>query len=111
MALFGIRGPQPPKPPAASADLIPIMHIDLTKRYDVYCTVTGEERLYENVRFIAIRTFERQSEYSSGLIGGYLEIETADGAKMLIPSYGIQLLCEHGMQPAFRVLRSWGNSF
>jgi hypothetical protein len=111
MGLFGHRGPQPSPPPADSPDLIPITHIDLTKRYDVYCTVTGEERLYENVKFVAIRTFERQSAYSSGLIGGYLEIEAADGAKMLIPSYGIQLLCEHGTQPAFRVLRSWGNNF
>ena len=110
MALFGNRRPQP-QPPADTADLIPIAHLDLTKRYDVYCTVTGEERVYENVKFVAYRTLEQPSTYYPGLVGGFLELEAVDGAKMLIPSFGIQLLCEHGTLPAYKVLRSWGNNF
>src|SRR5262245_35541697 len=111
MGLFGNRTQQPSPPRSESVDQIPITNIDLTKRYDIYCSVMGEERLYENMRFVAVRTFERRTEYSSGLIDGYLEIEAADGSKLLIPSYGIQLLCEHGTRPAFKVLRTWGNYY
>jgi hypothetical protein len=107
MGLFGFRRtlPLPPRPEPVIP--IAITPIDVTKRYDVYCGVTGEERMYENICFVGIRTFERITEYSSGIIGGYLEIETADNSRLLIPMYGIQLICEHGTQPAFQVLRRW----
>lgn len=67
----------------------------------------SEERLYENVRFIGIRTFERPTEYSLGL-GGFLEVEATDGARILIPQFGIQLMCEHGAKPVYKILRTWG---
>jgi hypothetical protein len=76
----------------------------------VYCSLTGEERVYEDVRFVGIRTFDRQTEFSSGLISGFLEIEARDGARLLIPSFGIQLLCEHGTRPAYKVTRRWGGT-
>jgi hypothetical protein len=43
----------------------------------------------------------------SGSFGNYLEIETIFGSRMLITSYGIHLICEHGTKPAFKVFRSW----
>jgi hypothetical protein len=111
MGLFNSRakaatpsaGPEP-------ADRIPISQIDLTKRYDVYCSDLGHDRLYENVRFVGIRTFDRITEFSSGLIGGFLEIEAVDGSRWLIPNFGIRLMCEHGAQPVFKVLRHRRNS-
>jgi hypothetical protein len=83
MGLF--RSGRPVANPPAAADLanrIPLAQIDMHKRYDVYCTVPGEERLYENVRFVGIRTFDRITEFSSGFVSGFLEIETADGARL-----------------------------
>ncbi|OWK36733.1 hypothetical protein [Fimbriiglobus ruber] len=112
MGLFGSRQPAPTPPTAVEqANHIPVSQFDTEKRYDVYCLATGEERLYEDVRFVGIRTFDRITEFSSGLVSGFLEIEATDGARLLIPSFGIQLICEHGGQPAFRVLRQWGNNW
>ena len=74
MGLFNSRQRKPPLPHSAQANHIPISQMDLTKRYDIYCTDLNHDRLYENVRFIGIRTFDRVTEFSSGLIGGFLEI-------------------------------------
>ena len=43
-------------------------------------------------------------------MGGFLEIEARDGSRLLIPSFGIQLLCEHGTRPEFKVTRRWANT-
>jgi hypothetical protein len=88
---------------------IPVSHVDVNKRYDVYCMLSGEERVYENVVFVGIRTFDAMYEFTGHIAGGYLEIEAPDGTRMLIPQYGIQLICDHGAQPAHRVVRRWGN--
>lgn len=111
LGLFNFRRPTVAGQRVAPSDQIPITPIDLSKRYDVYSTEYSHDRLYEGVRFVAIRTFDRISQYSSGLVGGYLEIEVADGAKCLIPSFGIRLICEHGTQPAYKVLRRRRNSW
>jgi hypothetical protein len=113
MGLFSSRRPQVPDlvPGVASQAAIPVGPVDLDKRYDVYCSAHGEERVYEDVRFLGIRTFDRlNSEFSSGLVGGFLEIEARDGSRLLIPSFGIQLLCEHGTRPAYKVTRRWGDT-
>ena len=100
----------PSEPPVPTAG-IPTFYFDLSKRYDVYVTESSHyDRLYENVLFVGIRTFDRITEYSSGLISGYLEIETADGIRCLLPGYGIRLICEHGAQPAFQIVRHRRNS-
>src|SRR5947209_5208189 len=104
MGLFGF-GPKPPPPHQEPASTIPVNQVDLSKRYDVYCSCYNHDRVYENVRFLGIRTFDPITEFSVGLVSGYLEIETPAGARLLIPNYGIQLLCEHGIQPAFKILR------
>lgn len=104
MGLFHSRKP-PVSPPPVPAARIPVSQIDLNKRYDVYCCLSKEERLYENVRFLGIRTFDRIGEFSSGLIGGFLEIEAANGSTILLPNFGIQMICEHGTKPTYRVMK------
>jgi len=80
--------------------------IDLSKRYDLYCSTPSEDRLYENVRIVAIRTFEpKRNEYQLALIGGYLEIEAENGARMMVPHIRMYMICEHGSKPAYKVLR------
>src|SRR5437660_5545439 len=86
---------------------IPINAIDLSKRYELYCTTQREERLYEDIKIIGIRTFERMRQYSSGLIGGYLEIEARDSTRMLITYHQVRKICEHGSQPKFKVLKTY----
>jgi hypothetical protein len=97
-----------PPPRGSEEEGLALLHIDQGKRYDVYCSVAGEERVYEDVRFVALRQFETVQPHSSA-IGSYLEIEFASGARAMIPSYGIQLMCERGVEPVYRVLRQWGN--
>ena len=80
--------------------------IDLSKRYDLYCSTPTEDRLYEDVRIIAIRTFEpKKHEYGTALLGGYLQIEGRNGAAVMIPHLRIYMICEHGAQPTYKVLR------
>jgi hypothetical protein len=43
-----------------------------------------------------------------GFAHGFLAIEASDGARMLIPHFGIEMICEHGTQPKFKLLRQWG---
>jgi hypothetical protein len=95
--------PEPPKPPIG-AILVSVM--DLSKRYDLYCSTPSEDRLYEDVKIIGIRTFEpKKLEYGTSLIGGYLEIEAHNGARMMIPHLRMYMICEHGTQPDYKVLR------
>jgi hypothetical protein len=110
MGLFGSTSKSLPAPaPRASCERasnqLPISPIDLEKRYDVYCSEYDHDRLYEDVRFICMRTFERITEYSPSTFGGFLELEAADGSRFLIQSFGVHLIAEHGTQPQFKVLR------
>jgi hypothetical protein len=85
---------------------IPLEHLDVTKRYDLYCFFPREERLYENVKFIAVRTFDDISKHFAA-IGGFVEIEAIDGTRMMLKSCNIHALCEHGAKPKFTILKSW----
>jgi hypothetical protein len=103
--MFNFRRTEPVKATPQPTGPIPIANIDLNKRYDVHCADCGHDRLYENVRFLGVRTFERITEYTVGISGGFLEIEAIDGARWMIPNFGIRLICEHGTQPVFKILR------
>src|SRR4051812_37583037 len=50
------------------------------KRYDVYCSLIGEDRVYENVRFVGIRTFDEVCGFPRISVTGFLEIEAENGA-------------------------------
>jgi len=107
MSLFkNPRGGTPPPPPPEPEGALPVEIIDLAKRYDIYCSIPSEERLYADVRVVSIRTFEKKKhDFATSLIGGYLEIETANGARMMIPHIRIYMICEHGSQPEYTLLR------
>jgi hypothetical protein len=88
---------------------IPLEHLDPSRRYDIYCYFPGEERLYENMRIVAIKTLDDISHFSSG-IGGLLEIESSDGTRVMLPRHNIHMLCDHGSQPNFKLVRTWGEA-
>lgn len=98
-------------PPPRMPGSLPVANVDLNKRYDIYCTVAYEERVYENVRIVGARTYEQLFENAAGLYAGYLEIETLGGATMLIMHNTIQVICEHGTKPEFTVLKTWAPSW
>ena len=104
MSLFkNPRGESPGLPPDGS---IPVTEFDLSKRYDLYCSIPSEDRLYEDVRIVGIQTFERKKhDYATALIGGYLEIEAQNGTRMMIPNIRMYMIREHGSQPSYKVLR------
>ena len=83
---------------------IPAQHFDITKRYDIYCEIRGEYRLYQNVRLVAFKTLEDIRE-NGGMFRSFLEIETADETRMMIPGFPIHLICEHGVKPVYVVLK------
>jgi len=87
-----------------SGNAVPVTPFDITRRYDIYCDVVHEQRLYANVRVVGMRTFDTPTRFSSGAIGALLEIEAANGARMMIPQFGIKMICEHGTEPTFKVL-------
>ena len=105
MSLFQNPRGQTPETPEPD-NPIPVSLIDLSKRYDIYCSIPGEDRLYEDVRIVAIRTFEKKKQdFGMALIGGYLEIETRNSTRMMIPHVRMFMICEHGSQPEYKVLR------
>jgi hypothetical protein len=85
---------------------IPVTMFDLSKRYDIYCYIPSEDRLYEDVRIVGIKTFEsKKNDFMTALIGGYIEIEAKNGTGMMIPHIRVYMICEHDAQPAYKVLR------
>ena len=110
MRLFDFLKPRSSVNVPQPAGLMPTAQIDFSKRYDIYMMASNEERVYENIRFLGIRKFGVHSADSLDLIGmpgSYLEVEASDGAVLMLASYSIQMICEHGTKPAFRVLRRW----
>jgi hypothetical protein len=86
----------------ATEKTLPLAHFDLEKRYDIYDCIQHEERLYENVKLVALRQLDKSYSMTT-----YLEFETVYGSRMLIATFGIHLICEHGTKPMFKVFRSW----
>jgi hypothetical protein len=106
MGLF--KTPKSEPPSSSEPDgAIPVAVFDLSKRYDIYCATPGDDRLYEDVRIVGIRTFERKkNQFATALIGGYLEIEARNGVRMMIPHIRMYMICQHGSQPVYKVLRT-----
>ena len=60
MSLF--KSPKGGQPLSPEPDgYLPVTLFDLSKRYDLYCSTPSEDRLYEDVAIIGIRTFQRQN--------------------------------------------------
>ena len=83
---------------------IPLEHFDIEKRYDIYISVAGEYRLYANARLIALKTLDDIKEVGSAL-RAFLEIESSDGTRTMIPTFPIHAICEHGAQMVYTVLK------
>ncbi len=88
---------------------LPILFVDATKRYDVYCFIPNEVRLYENVKFVAHRTLDDISNMTT-TIGTLVEIEGDDGTLIMLPKSHIHMVCEHGTQPKYKTLEKWTES-
>jgi hypothetical protein len=81
--------PQEPKQPD------PDSRVDVSKRYDVYCSRHNQEPIvYRNVLFKGSKTL-----FSSGnfdIISQFLELEHPNGDRVFISRHGIMGFCEHG---------------
>jgi hypothetical protein len=98
MSLFDKTNVQGSKSP------IPIASIDLAKRYDIYYSAMRENWVFQNTKFLGVKTLERMNQFSSGLIGGWVEIEASNGTKMLIRNHSIYMICETGSTPIYKVI-------
>ena len=87
------------RPEPEAEDPLPVSPLDFSKRYDIYCVYIEEERVYENMRIVALRTMEKPRAFGSSVIGGYIELEDPDGKRVLVPHLHIHMLCEHGQAP------------
>src|SRR5262245_34262178 len=108
MGLFKRPTPSLPDFFEAIKSPLPIEHVDISKRYDLYCYFAQEVRLYENIKITALRTLEDIPRKSRSLIGAFLEIEAPDGTRIMIPKLHVHAICEHGVQPSYKVLRTLG---
>lgn len=81
----------------------PTEHLDPAKRYDIYCYVSKECRLYANVRLIALKVMGDIREGGFAHIS-FLEIEASDGTRALIPLIPIHAICEHGTKLIYEVV-------
>lgn len=88
------------QPDKAAKRRLAIGQIDLARRYDIHAMAGEREVVYEDVRFVALRSIE---EPTGSTYSAFAELEGADGGRFLIPQHGIVLICEHGARPPRRV--------
>lgn len=84
-------------------ETIPITDLDLTIRYDIYCSDGYNDRLYSNVSINGYKTLSRNSDYPSAF-EEFLELETKTGTRMLIRTMAIDTMCEAGVEPIYRLV-------
>ena len=89
--------PQDPKQPESETN------IDLTKRYDVYCSRYNHAMVvYRNVLFKGQKTLFATERFD--VLSKFLELENANGDRVLISRHGITAICEHGKDPGGEVI-------
>jgi hypothetical protein len=73
--------------------------VDVSKRYDVYCSQHGSGVLavYRNVRFRRARTLLGMGGHLD-VISQVIELEQANGQTVFISRHGIVRFCEHGTE-------------
>ena len=72
-------------------------NVDLSKRYDVYCSEGNQLVVYRNVSFKRVKKLLTRSEY--GIFYQFLELEQADGNSVFIARTSMVKFCEHGITP------------
>jgi len=50
------------------------------------------------------RVIRRAKHDAVSAIGGYIEIEAPSGSRMMIPQHHIEMICEHGVQPVYKII-------
>lgn len=94
------------KVPPDAEGAMPVNAFDLSKRYDLYASTPSEDRVYQDVKIVGIRSFDPvKGRYGSAIIGGYLEIEAPNGTRTMIPAMRLYMICEHGSEATYKVLR------
>ena len=72
--------------------------VDISKRYDVYCTErTQEVVVYRNALFKGVKSLFPKNQYDT--LCQFVEIEQADGQTILTAMYSVIKFCEHGATP------------
>jgi ATP-dependent Clp protease ATP-binding subunit ClpA len=72
--------------------------LDLSKRYDVYCTErNGEVVVYRNARFKGIKSLFARERFD--LFYEFVELEQGDGGTIFLGRHSILKFCEHGVTP------------
>ena len=80
---------RPPKPQAGG--------IDLTKRYDVYCSERQDVVVvYRNVLFKGMKTLIREDRDE---LGYFYELEQSDGSTLFVARYSVVKFCAPGTKP------------
>jgi hypothetical protein len=89
--------PQDPKLPD------PDSQVDLTKRYDVYCTRRGQAIVYRNVLFKGIKSLFSGGTYD--VLSQFFEMEHINGDRVFISRTEINAFCEHGRNLGMEYIR------
>lgn len=72
--------------------------VDLSKRYDVYCTDWSQSvTVHRNVRFKGVKHLFPKSQYDA--YAGFVELEQGDGQTIFVSRSSIFRFCEHGVTP------------
>jgi hypothetical protein len=79
--------------------------VDVSKRYDVYCSQHGAGGLvvHRNVRFRRARTLLGMGGHMD-VISQVIELEQANGQSVFISRHGIVRFCEHGTDVSVEVV-------
>jgi ATP-dependent Clp protease ATP-binding subunit ClpA len=86
-----------PAAPALPSQKPPRDTVDLSKRYDIYCDERNQRVVYRNVLVKGAKDLFEKNRH--GALGGFIEIEQADGQTMLLSRFSVIKLCEHGATP------------
>ena len=72
--------------------------VDLSKRYDIYCTdYSLGVTVHSNVRIKGVKHLFPKSQYDA--LSGFVELEQGDGGTIFLGRHSIIKFCEHGATP------------
>jgi len=80
----------------------PLPGIDISKRYDLYCSRHNEVIVYRNVLFKGVKSILPGARHDIG--NSFVELEQANGEIIFITRMQIVTFCEHGTNLSFETL-------
>ena len=87
----------PTETPKTASTRPPVEGIDLTKRYDVYCSERPDVMVvYRNVLFKGMKKLVREDRDD---LGYFYELEQADGSILFVAKYSVVKFCLPGTTP------------